>query len=504
MSDDESDEDDDVFIDLYERFPTWDDALATVRKHETFKQFRKFAEMGLSTLKPEEIDKALDDDVVPWRKFHEDIVQSVAAAKGTTKAGATRGSVVHMNTKVALKKKLCASKIEDFDTVYRKNTWRSLIQSLACLYIEELENNVDKERDELSSRIDNILATPWFPMDEFHGECIYYITGAMIKAAKDKILQRRTTDSLRESLSTLVLLQTTTKDGAIEENVPSRRVENREAVSLNYSTSAFYCVICKYESVYHTLLNEDGIRRYGEGVLKQINSLLIWKDVGMKDLLDVWASDSDVREVSIFFLNYYTNLRGKDFARKQNAQRIDSTETHRAEVGLSHKFAKEKHEKERLRESQNDDDDDDENFEKMTVSQLKEICVKYNLIKGGNKADVIKRLQSHMRKVRLAEQAQANDITENANGDDEEEGVDETDFDKMRCKQLKALCREYGLHVSGKKNDLLMRLREYHMSRKNVSEVLVGDEVEDDIKSEDLDDLLKQKTIAVHEDITLD
>jgi hypothetical protein len=34
--------------------------------------------MGLSTLKPEEIDKALDENVVPWRKFHEDIVQSVA------------------------------------------------------------------------------------------------------------------------------------------------------------------------------------------------------------------------------------------------------------------------------------------------------------------------------------------------------------------------------------------------------------------------------------------
>ena len=36
--------------------------------------------MGLSTLKPKEIDKALDENVVPWRKFHEDIVQSVAAA----------------------------------------------------------------------------------------------------------------------------------------------------------------------------------------------------------------------------------------------------------------------------------------------------------------------------------------------------------------------------------------------------------------------------------------
>ena len=81
MSDDESDEDDDVFLDLYEQFPTWDDTLAAVRKHKTFKQLlRKFAEMGLSTLKPEEIDKALDENVVPWRKFHEDIVQSVAAA----------------------------------------------------------------------------------------------------------------------------------------------------------------------------------------------------------------------------------------------------------------------------------------------------------------------------------------------------------------------------------------------------------------------------------------
>ena len=28
MSDDESDEDDGVFLDLYERFPDWDDALA--------------------------------------------------------------------------------------------------------------------------------------------------------------------------------------------------------------------------------------------------------------------------------------------------------------------------------------------------------------------------------------------------------------------------------------------------------------------------------------------
>jgi len=35
----------------------------------------------------------------------------------------------------------------------------------------------------------------------------------MIKAANDKIQQQRTSDSLRESVRVLVMLQTTTKEG---------------------------------------------------------------------------------------------------------------------------------------------------------------------------------------------------------------------------------------------------------------------------------------------------
>jgi hypothetical protein len=167
-------------------------------------------------------------------------------------------------------------------------------------------------------------------MDNIHKECIYFIAGAMIKAANDKIQQQRTSDSLRESLRVLVMLQTTTKEGAIEVEAPTRRVERREAVSLNYASPELFNVICKYESVYHALLNEDGIKKHGEGLLKQINALLSRKDVRMKDLLGAWADDGDAREVSKFFLNYYTNLRGKDYARKYNAQIISSTETHRA------------------------------------------------------------------------------------------------------------------------------------------------------------------------------
>jgi len=93
-------------------------------------------------------------------------------------------------------------------------------------------------------------------MDKIHEECIYFIVGAMVKAANDKIQQQKTSDSLRESLRSLVMLQTTTKDEAKEAEAPTRRVERREAVSLNYASKELYNVICKYESVYHTLLND--------------------------------------------------------------------------------------------------------------------------------------------------------------------------------------------------------------------------------------------------------
>ena len=228
MSDnDTSDDDDDVFLDLLERFPSSDEVLAAVRKHRTVRQFQIFAEKGLSALTCDEIGKALDDEFVPWGNFHEDIVQSVSDAKGKTKSGAARGSVTHMNTKVELKKRFGNCKIEEFDTVDRKDAWRSVLHTFACLYIEELENNIDKVRDDLSTRIDEILATTWSPVDDIHAECIYYIVGAMIKAANDKIGQPKTTDTLRESLLNLIMLHKTTKDEANEANAPTRRVTMR-------------------------------------------------------------------------------------------------------------------------------------------------------------------------------------------------------------------------------------------------------------------------------------
>ena len=423
MSDDDASDDDEyAFFDLLERFPPNDEVLAAVRKHRTVRQFQLFAEKGLSVLTCDEIGKALDDEFVPWGKFHEDIVQSVSDAKGMTKTGAARGSVMHMNTKVVLKKKFGNWKIEEFDTVDRKDAWRSVLHTFACLYIEELENNVDKVRDDLSTRIDEILATTWSPVDDIHAECIYYIVGAMIKAANDKINQPRTTDTLRESLQNLIMLHKTSKDEANEANAPTRRVEMREAVSLNYSSIELYNIICKYESVYDTLLNDDGIRTYGIGLLKKINTLLSKKDVGMMNLLGEFADDSDVREVSIFFLHYYTNLRGKDYVKKFNARSIRSTMTLRATVGVTYDLARKRNENDRKQLSQNIAAPPDESMD-------------------------------------------------NVEDDDEEELESVHDFETMLKKQLKALCKQYKLRVSGTKDELLNRLREFTASQQNESEL---------------------------------
>ena len=197
----------------------------------------------------------------------------------------------------------------------------------------------------------------------------------------------------------------------------------REAVSLNYSSIELYNIICKYESVYDTLLNDDGIRTYGIGlVLKKINTLLSTKDVGMMNLLGEFADDSDVREVSIFFLHYYTNLRGKDYVRKFNARSNISTETLRATVGVTYDLARKRNENDRKQLTQN-----------------------------------------------IA--APPNESMDNAEDDDGEDLENVYDFETMMKKQLKALCKQYKLRVSGTKDELLNRLREFTASHQNKSEL---------------------------------
>lgn len=73
--------------------------------------------------------------------------------------------------------------------------------TFACLFIEELERSVNKAIDDLSTKIDSILATPFEPLDEIHAETIYYIVGA-----EREMEDKRTTATLKSSLEILIRL----------------------------------------------------------------------------------------------------------------------------------------------------------------------------------------------------------------------------------------------------------------------------------------------------------
>ena len=183
------------------------------------------------------------------------------------------------------------------------------------------------------------------------------------------------------------------------------------------------------------------------GLLKMINILLSKKDVGLKKLLGELANDSDVREVSIFLLKYYTNMRGKDYVRKWNTKSIISAKTLRATVGVRFEVAREKNVNDRKRLSQNNP-------------------------------------------------TPSNESKENANDSEGEEEENVSDFETMLKDQLKALCREYGLHVSGNKSTLLDRLRTHFNSLENENEASDSDEEDDDPNEE-------EEMIALYEESDL-
>ena len=213
----------------------------------------------------------------------------------------------------------------------------------------------------------------------------------MLEAAKQKMEDKRTSDTLRHSLGVLIKLQSCSKEEATAAGAPTRRVADREAVSLRYASNELYGVVCKYESVFRAVLNDDDIQMHGEGVLRAVSRLLSQKDVGLKDLLDTWADENEVTKLSVFLLNYYTGLRGKDFVKKQNSQVVRTGETHRATIGVIHDLRKKEHANARAAEKESNEeheghgggDGEDSPSMSMLRDQLVALCKQYGLPYSG-------------------------------------------------------------------------------------------------------------------------
>eukprot|EP00931_Biecheleriopsis_adriatica_P076591 TRINITY_DN50284_c0_g1_i1.p1 TRINITY_DN50284_c0_g1~~TRINITY_DN50284_c0_g1_i1.p1 ORF type:complete len:220 (-),score=60.32 TRINITY_DN50284_c0_g1_i1:221-835(-) len=113
---------------------------------------------------------------------------------------------------------------------------------------------------------------------------------------------------------------------------------------------------------------------------------------------------------------------------------------------------------------------DDAELSSYTVVQLKERLKERSLTVSGNKAQLIERLQAAI----LAESAEESEEDEDAEDaeDAAEDEYCEIDFDLESCtvSALKGHLRERGLPVSGKKADLIERLRSYEGKTQDAEE----------------------------------
>jgi len=93
--------------------------------------------------------------------------------------------------------------------------------------------------------------------------------------------------------------------------------------------------------------------------------------------------------------------------------------------------------------------------------------------------DISSEAAAHYKKKRLEANSNAQDVDEGERAPDE--------FDQMKAAQLKELCKENGLKVSGKKAELQERLRGYFLAAEKEDTVAVGDDMES-MSDEDLRD----------------
>ena len=98
-----------------------------------------------SSLTAAEVEKAVDPSYIEWEMLHLHTniieIEVIADRQSKSKYGASLDSVQFSESMT----EFCNNRIEDFDaTKERRNSWRSLLQTLACTYIMILENSEGK------------------------------------------------------------------------------------------------------------------------------------------------------------------------------------------------------------------------------------------------------------------------------------------------------------------------------------------------------------------------
>lgn len=329
-----------------EQFSTTNHILDWVRDHKDFKCLRSWSARGNSPLSGDQMDELLDPAVVDWNKFRRDVIKAFSDNKATSKNNKSSRAAAYMADTTELQTALSKKFIPSMDSPEKQQYFRCCVFTLSCTFVRRLQNRAKEVQTDLSERIDKILVSDWAPSDDTHCETLYNIAGAMLIGSRRKSEQQNTPLHLRPALRKLHQLNSITQDDAKVANLPIGRVAAEEVKHLTYVTRQFYELTCKFESVISSLLNEKEIVKYGSDILQSIKIVLSRKlsdslkalfreENEEEDYFDfVQPTNDDLSGIANFLLNYYTNLRGKDWVRKKNAQHINHTETHRAKLGV--------------------------------------------------------------------------------------------------------------------------------------------------------------------------
>ncbi len=226
------------FYDIVGRSREPEEILSQIRDGRYYRFLRTHRLKG-HQLTQEEMDKALDREVLDWDELHLQYMHSICDNRATGVKSAPMKSHDQVDTYMKLSNELVKAH-PDFIAVasrHKKNEWQALVVMLCHEYQLIFNNDLIRGgTGDLPTRVRDILQGSWEPVDEEHEKTIYYIVGAVMRMIDG--MAKRSKLSLSGAFKDIRTNSATTRDEARIDSLPSGKVEEKEVVELCYANQA--------------------------------------------------------------------------------------------------------------------------------------------------------------------------------------------------------------------------------------------------------------------------
>ncbi len=276
--------------------------------------------------------------------------------------------------------------------------------AFAIEFAKTIEGSIATGGDDLYSDVVQVLQmhSSWMPVDKNSKRKLYYIAGFLIRAVVNNTKQNISEDAIElfQSMASL------NKEDAIASELPTDDVVTREVDNLLFASSAFFDVVIKLECVFHHILGDKSIEKFGPQIIADMEVCLNDVDIGINSLLEGCDDINDADNVRKRVIEAYCNMRGKDYVRQRRAlSAFNFTESHRSTIGIIAKKAKDEAERKKAEEENNSAVfDNDINVDDMICRELKAELKKRKLFVSGAKAELQQRLKDDIARRKRAEQ----------------------------------------------------------------------------------------------------